>query len=313
MLETLVDYLRRVAMNPWWVVAIELSLIGLVVYWLVDFLEGTRGERLFRGVIFILIVGFIVLKLIVGRFGFERLQYLYNGFLVFVLIIAVAGFQPEIRRALIRIGQPRFLARSSQRLARAIEEIVAATTALAQSKTGAIIVLERRVALGEFIDTGVRLNAEITAELLKTIFHPGTALHDMAVIIRDDRIVAARVQLPLAEPDTTDGTTSAAFVRGWEPGLELGSRHRAAIGITAGSDAICVVVSEESGVVSIAEDGKLIRGVSESDLRRYLVNAMGPTGAPRLAGVLQAPGRAWSKLAALAARSSGEKGPPKTT
>jgi len=313
MLETLVDYLRRVAMNPWWVVAIELSLIGLVVYWLVDFLEGTRGERLFRGVIFILIVGFIVLKLIVGRFGFERLQYLYNGFLVFVLIIAVAGFQPEIRRALIRIGQPRFLARSSQRLARAIEEIVAATTALAQSKTGAIIVLERRVALGEFIDTGVRLNAEITAELLKTIFHSGTALHDMAVIIRDDRIVAARVQLPLAEPDTTDGTTSAAFVRGWEPGLELGSRHRAAIGITAGSDAICVVVSEESGVVSIAEDGKLIRGVSESDLRRYLVNAMGPTGAPRLAGVLQAPGRAWSKLAALAARSSGEKGPPKTT
>ena len=229
-------------MNPWWVVAIELSLIGLVVYWAVDFLEGTRGERLFRGVIFILVVGFIVLKLIVGRFGFERLQYLYNGFLIFVLIIAVAGFQPEIRRALIRIGQPRFLTKTSQQLARTVEEIVTALGDLSSTRTGAIIVIEKRVALGEFIETVIGLNAQVSAELLKTLFHEGTPLHDMAVVVRDDRIAAARVQLPLAEAGSVNG-------------VELGSRHRAAIGITAGSDATCLVVSEETGTISLAYEG----------------------------------------------------------
>jgi len=260
-------------MNPWWVVAIELSLIGLVVYWAVDFLEGTRGERLFRGVIFILIVGFIVLKVIVGRFGFERLKYLYSGFLIFVLVIAVAGFQPEIRRALIRIGQPKFLARTSQQLARTVEEIVRAAVDLSVTRTGAIIVLEKRVALGEFIETGVRLNAEVSAALLKTIFHSGTPLHDMAVVVRDDRIVAASVQLPLAEAGSVGG-------------VEIGSRHRAALGVTAGSDATCIVVSEETGAISLARDGKLERNITESEARRQLTRALGEPSGPAFAGVL---------------------------
>jgi len=118
---------------------------------------------------------------------------------------------------------------------------------------GAIVVIEKRVALGEFIETGVRLDARVTAELLKTIFQPGTALHDMAVVIRGDRIVAARVQLPLAE---TVGATSKG----------LGSRHRAAIGITTGSDAICLVASEETGIVSLAENGKLTRNMEKPEL-----------------------------------------------
>ncbi|MHC4158006.1 MAG: diadenylate cyclase CdaA [Planctomycetota bacterium] len=260
-MEILIDYFRRVGMYDWWVVTIELLLIGLVVYWAVDFLEGTRGERLFRGVIFILIAGFLILKLVVGRFAFERLQYLYNGFLIAVLIIAVAAFQPEIRRALIRIGRTRFLVSSSQVLARTAEEIITAVTELAAARIGAIIVLEKRVALGEFIESGVQMDAKVTALLLKTIFHPGTALHDMAVIIRGDRIIAARVQLPLAEAGSVDGIT-------------LGSRHRAAIGITRGSDATCLVVSEETGGVSIAQRGKLIRNVSESQLRLHLTTTM---------------------------------------
>jgi diadenylate cyclase len=259
--ETLIDYFSRVARYDWWVVAIELFLIGLVVYWAVDFLEGTRGERLFRGVILILIVGFLILRLVVGRFAFERLQYLYSGFLIAVLIIAVAAFQPEIRRALIRIGRTPFLTRSSQLLSRTAEEIITAVTELAAAKTGAIIVIEKRVALGEFIETGVRIDASVTAELLKTIFHPGTALHDMAVIVRGDRAVAARVQLPLAETGSIDG-------------VELGSRHRAAIGITTGSDATCLVVSEETGTISLAEDGKLTRNISESQLRKHLISTM---------------------------------------
>ena len=263
-MEVLIEYFRRVAGYDWWVVAIELSLIGLVVYWAVDFLEGTRGERLFRGVIFILVAGFLILKLVVGRFGFERLLYLYNGFLIGVLIIAVAAFQPEIRRVLMRIGQPGFLSFSSPQLSRTVEEIAVAVTGLCGSKIGAIIVIENQIGLGEFIETGVRIDAKVTSELLKTIFYPGTALHDMAVIVRGDRIVAARVQLPLAEAGIVDG-------------IELGSRHRAAIGITAGSDATCVVVSEQTGIVSVAQGGKLTRNITESQLRKQLVDAIGQT------------------------------------
>jgi len=250
-----------VAIYDWWVVAIELFLIGLVVYWAVDFLEGTRGERLFRGVIFILIAGFLILKLVVGRFTFERLQYLYNGFLIAVLIIAVVGFQPEIRRALIRIGRAGFLTSSSQQLARTFEQIITAVTELAATKTGALIVIEKRVALGEYIETGVRIDAGVTAELLKTIFQPDTPLHDMAVIVRGDRVAAARVQLPLAEAGSVDG-------------VELGSRHRAALGITTGSDAICLVVSEETGTISLAQSGKLTRNITESQLRKHLTSTM---------------------------------------
>jgi diadenylate cyclase len=259
--EPLIDYFRRVAGYNWWVVVIELVLIGLVVYWVVDFLEGTRGERLFRGVIFILVAGVLILNLLVRRFDFARLQYLYKGFLIAVLIIAVAAFQPEIRRVLIRIGQPRFWTGTSRQLSKAAEEVIAAVTGLSAARRGAIIVIERRVALGEFIESGVHIDGEVTADLLKTIFYPGTALHDMAVIIHGDRVVAASVQLPLAEVGSVDGT-------------ELGSRHRAAIGITAGSDAACLVVSEETGTISLAENGRLTRNVDESDLRKYLSSIM---------------------------------------
>jgi len=263
--QTLIEYFDRVAGYEWWQVAIELFLIGLVVYWVVDFLEGTRGERLFRGVLFILVAGVLILNLVVERFGFERLQYLYKGFLIAVLIIAVAAFQPEIRRVLIRIGQPRFWASSSQQLAKTVEEITTAVTELSAARTGAIIVIEKRVALGEFIETGVRIDARVTAELLKTIFQPGTPLHDMAVVVRGDRVIAARVQLPLAEAGPLQRID----------GIELGSRHRAAMGITTGSDAACLVVSEESGVISIARSGKLSRNITESQLRKHLTSAMG--------------------------------------
>jgi diadenylate cyclase len=257
---TLVDYFNRISHYQWWIIVVELILIGLVVYWFVDFLEGTRGERLFRGVIFILVTGVLVLNLVVERLPFERLQYLYKGFLLAVLIVAVSAFQPEIRRVLIQIGQPRIWAGSSHQLSRTIEELVRAVTELSAARIGAIIVIEQQVALGEFIETGVKLDARVTADILKTIFYPGTPLHDMAVVIRGDRIVAARVQLPLAEPGSVDG-------------IELGSRHRAAVGITAGSDATCLVVSEETGAISVARNGELMRNVTESQIRSNLTVA----------------------------------------
>ncbi len=256
-MDTFVDYLNRVAQNQWWIVAIELFSIGLVVWWVVNFLEGTRGERLFRGVIFILVAGVLILNLVVERLPFDRLQYLYKGFLIAILIVAVAGFQPEIRRVLIQIGQPRIWTGSSHQLSRTVEELVTAVTELSAARIGAIIVIERQVALGEFIETGVRLDARVTSDLLKTIFYPGTPLHDMAVVVRGDRLVAASVQLPLAEAGSVSG-------------VELGSRHRAAVGITVGSDAMCLVVSEETGAISVARNGELIRNVTESQVRSHL-------------------------------------------
>jgi diadenylate cyclase len=259
--DTFFEYFRRVGGYPWWIVAVELLLIALVVWWVVDFLEGTRGERLFRGVIFILVAGVLVLNLVVERLPFERLQYLYRGFLIAVLIVAVAAFQPEIRRVLIQIGQPRIWTSPSHQLTRTVEELISAVTQLSAARIGAIIVVERAVALGEFIETGARLDARVTADLLKSIFFPGTPLHDMAVVVRGDRIVAARVQLPLAEAGSVDG-------------IELGSRHRAAIGITSGSDALCLVVSEETGAISAAQQGKLVRNVTASQIRSYLTATM---------------------------------------
>jgi diadenylate cyclase len=155
-----------------------------------------------------------------------------------------------------------------------VEEIATAVYDLSVRKIGAIVVLEREVALGEFIETGVRIEGKVTAEMLKTIFYPGTALHDMAVIIRGDRVVAARVQLPLAEAGSIDG-------------YELGSRHRAAIGLTRGSDATVVVVSEETGTVSIAQGGQLWRGVSESELRKHLVGHISEGPRPILSWLRQ--------------------------
>ena len=261
-LQWLIDYFRRVANNnDWWIVGIELILIGLVVYWIVDFLEGTRGERLFRGVILILVIGLLISNLLVQQFDFARIRHLYKGFLIGVLIIAVAGFQPEIRRVLIRLGQPRFWSGSLHQLSRTVEEIVSGVTELSAARIGAIIVIEKQVALGEFIDTGVRIDAKVTADLIRTIFYPGTALHDMAVIIRGDRVIAASVQLPLAEANSIGG-------------VELGSRHRAAIGITTGSDATCLVVSEETGIISIAKDGRITRNIDESELRKQLTKVI---------------------------------------
>jgi len=258
-IDAIIEYLKRVATYNPWIVSIELLLIGLVVYWAVNFLEGTRGERLFRGVIILLLAGSMILKLLVSSFGFERLQYLYSSFLILVLIIAVAAFQPEIRRMLIRIGQTGSFASSSQRqLSQTVEEIITAVNDLSEKKIGAIIVIERQVALGEFTETGVRIDAQVKAALLESIFYPGGALHDLAVIIHGYRIAAARVQLPLAEIGNVRGV--------------LGSRHRAAIGITTGSDAVAIIVSEETGIVSIAEEGKLDRHITEEELRKRLTN-----------------------------------------
>lgn len=260
------DYIVNSSIYGRLIVLAELLLIGVFVYIVLSFLEGTRGERLFRGIILVLLGGSLVLNLVVRTFEMERLAYLYGGFLIAILIVAVTAFQPELRRALIRIGQAElFTSSSPQQLSRCVEEIVEAVNQMAAEKTGAIIVIPQQVPLGEFVETGVRIDAKVTSELIKTIFYQGSPLHDMAMIIEGDRIIAARVQLPLAEAD------NSVYGR-------LGSRHRAAVGVTNTSDAIVIVVSEETGILSVAMNGQLIRNISESQLRRHLNTAVVKAG-----------------------------------
>lgn len=259
-MSAILRYIIDIGFHERLIVAAELLFIGIFVYAIITFLEGTRGERLFRGMIFVLVTGSLILNLLVKTFGMDRIEYLYNGFLIAILIIAITAFQPEIRRGLIRIGQTRFFGSSPQQLTRSVEEIISAVSEMAAQRVGAIIVIPQQVGLGEFIETGLRVDAKVTSELIQTIFHNGTMLHDMAMVIQADRIVAARVQLPLAEASSRFG--------------QLGSRHRAAIGVTTSSDAVVVVVSEETGIVSVAMEGNLIRNVSEAQLRRHLTTAL---------------------------------------
>ena len=261
-MDAILEYLWEIGPYERLRVFIEFLLIGIVVYWSVNFLEGTRGERLFRGVIFVLLISSLILKLFVEKIGLDRIAFLYNRIALYAIFLVIAvAFQPEIRRALMSIGQARFLSSSPQQLSRSVEEIISAVTQLAATRTGAIIVIQQQVGLAEFIDTGLRIDAKVTADLLKTIFYPGTPLHDMAVVVQGDRIVAARVQLPLAD--------AAAF-----RGQQLGSRHRAAIGVTSSSDATVIVVSEQTGVISLALNGNLIRNVAEEQLRSQLTTAV---------------------------------------
>ncbi|MBN2212239.1 MAG: diadenylate cyclase CdaA [Sedimentisphaerales bacterium] len=242
-------------------VALEWLLIGIVVYSVVRFLRGTGGERLFKGII-VLVLGFWAITLLKDRLGLARIDFLYGKFLVGLLIIAAVAFQPELRRGLMRLGGAHFGRNAIPEMAGVIEQIVDAAATLSRTQIGALIALEREVKLGDFITTGTRIDSEVTANLLHTIFWPGSPLHDMGVIIRGTRLAAAGVQFPLAEHGDFDRT--------------LGSRHRAAIGLSRESDAVIVVISEETGNIGLAVDGKLARFLTVEQLRQQLLDRMMP-------------------------------------
>lgn len=242
-------------------VLFELAVIAVVVYLIVRFLKGTRGARVVWGVALIMIIGTVILRVFgSGENALERLNFLYSNFLGFISLVLVIVFQPELRRALVRIGEAGFFRQAGLRKAKVVEEIVASVDYLARNKIGGLIAVERQVGLKGIVEAGTRLDSEVSHELLNTIFWPGSALHDMGVVIRGDRIVAAGVQFPLAEGD--------------EISQELGSRHRSAIGLSDEADALVIVVSEETGTISVAERGKLTRGLSINDLRKQLNQGM---------------------------------------
>jgi len=237
---------------------VDIGLVTFVIYKIIMLVKDTRAWQLIKGIIFILVAAELskVLKL-------NTIAYILNYTISVLTIALVVVFQPELRSILEQIGRSRFkdlfsIENSSRKVKTTamIEEIVKACTEMSKTFTGALIVIERETKIGEAIKTGVQLDADVTCELLINIFWPNTPLHDGAVIIRDNKIKAAACFLPLTD----------------NPNLskELGGRHRAALGITEISDAIAIVVSEESGKISYALNGGLTRNLTPDMLRKAL-------------------------------------------
>jgi len=260
------DLFDRLGSYPTLEVLAEYAVIWMLIYLVVRFVQGTRAAGAIRGVlvlIVILFVGTLGLRIIGGDGSFQRLGYLADRLFAVVAIGLVVIFQPELRRALSRLGETPMLFRSTpSELARVVDEIVMACSYLSKSRFGALIVLERQTGLGGLTEGGARLDAAISTRLLQTIFFPGTALHDLAVVIRGSVVHAAGVQLPLAEPEEM-------------PDPALGSRHRAAVGLTKECDALVVVVSEETGAIRLSERGSLSRALNADELRQELRTRMG--------------------------------------
>ncbi len=245
----LLDVLRQLTLTS----LVDILLVALIFYGLLRLFQGTQAVSLLRGILLVaLVMG-------VAATRFTALSWLVRNSLPMILVAIPVIFQPELRRALERLGRTaQMLGRTGREHVahRVIYEVVLVTEELAHERTGALIVLEGDTGLEEHIESGERIDAAVSARLLATIFYPGTPLHDGAVIIRGDQIIAAGCVLPLTVRTLSDSS--------------LGTRHRAAVGITEQNDALAVVVSEETGIISVARGGRIARHLDSQQLRRIL-------------------------------------------
>ena len=259
---TLNNFFTALRSVPPWQVILELLVIGAVVYWVIRFLQGTRGARLLKGIVFVLITLYLGVRLLGAVLDLSRLEVLFDRFLFYASFAIIIVFQPELRRALMRLGETRlFRSMSQSDIADEISQIVDACATLSRRRIGALIALERDVALGGFTEEATRIHGDVSSPLIQTIFYPNTALHDLGMIISGGKITYAGVQFPLAESGDLP--------------KELGSRHRAAVGLSQETDAVVIVVSEETGDISIAERGQLYRRRNIDQLRHDLSERMG--------------------------------------
>jgi len=239
---------------PGWRDALDIAIVSLVLYKLLKAFKGTRAARILIGLSLLLIV-----SLGASALSLNTLAWLLQGFWAYIVIALIVIFQPELRRTLARLGEARFLkAFTSAEELKGLEEIVRASVAMAERKIGALIVIEREISLSEHIELGTMLDSRVSKALLMSIFHPTSPIHDGAVVIKGNRIVAAGCFLPIALSSTIS--------------TSLGTRHRAALGITEESDAVVIIVSEETGGISISVSGRLESQIDMGTLRDMLTN-----------------------------------------
>jgi diadenylate cyclase len=247
----LTDLLQRPAVT-WWDL-LDIAIVSIVVYELLKLIRGTRAVQMAIGIAVLAALFYMSLGL-----QLETLNWLIRNFVGYVVFAAIVLLQADIRRALMHLGRAPLFRRfeRSESDDDTIEELVVATDTLSARRTGAIIVVERRIGLRNFIESGIPLDARLTYDLLVSIFQPTSPLHDGAVIVQGSRIAAAACFLPL--------TVNPRLSR------DLGSRHRAALGVTEENDSLAIVVSEETGFVSLVIDGAIERNLDSDRLRARL-------------------------------------------
>lgn len=237
---------------------IDIAIIAFVVYKVLGFIRETRAEQLVKGILILVLATFLSDKL-----NLYTLNWLLVNTMTIGVVALLIVFQPELRRALEYLGRSKFISKPFARIdkekAKAITSVISKTMAyFSANKIGALIILEGETTLSDIAETGTQMESEISLELLRNVFYSGAPLHDGAVLIRGDRITAAGCVLPL----TANKTLSK----------DLGTRHRAGLGITENSDAIALIVSEESGIISIAVDGKLSRFLDIKTVEKTILN-----------------------------------------
>ena len=248
----------------WWDV-LDILLVAFIVYELLQFIRGTHAVQIALGGLVL-----VVLYWTSVFFNLQTVNWLLRTFLPFLVFGIIVVFQAEIRKVLAHLGRAPFLGGAARRRQEEIvDEVVLAATSLASERTGAIMVLEREMGLRSYIETGIALDAVVTYDLLVSIFHPATPLHDGAVVIQGNRVAAAACFLPLTVNPELSRT--------------LGSRHRAAIGLSEDTDAVAVVVSEETGTISVVEGGRIRRGLDGPLLKQDLLSSLGLVEQPEAA------------------------------
>jgi diadenylate cyclase len=232
--------------------AIDVIIISLIFFWVLMLLRGTTAMAVMRGAFILLIAAFLL-----GRvFDLRVLNFLIRNSFTGILIALPIIFQPEIRRALERVGRTGALAfGASPQYPETLEALLSASADMSRRKFGALVVMERDTGLQDYVETGIPVDAVASPELIEGIFYPNSPLHDGAVVVRGNRIVAAGCTLPLSENS---------------PPGELGTRHRAGLGITERTDAVSLVVSEETGRISVAADGRMYMRLDDARLRSLL-------------------------------------------
>jgi len=258
----MIEHLQRLGHYMWvWApvfsrAALEILIIFVFVYAFMRVIQGTRGAGVLKGLALFAAILAGIIMFVTGTFHLEKVNWVIRSLAPVVLIPLFILFQPEVRRALTRLGANPLLRVLFRPHGHFTDQLVKAAFSLSRDRMGGLIVLEREVGLTGLVEPGVVLDAEVSADLIKTIFWPGSPLHDGAVIIRNQRIAAAGCLLPL--------TDSPQFP------AEIGTRHRAGIGVTEESDAAAVIISEQTGQVSLAVRGTLHRNVDQEHLRRAL-------------------------------------------
>ncbi|MBP3800815.1 MAG: diadenylate cyclase CdaA [Clostridia bacterium] len=259
--ENIVGYFKSLQESPFKLISfiIDAVIVIFLLYYTIKMLRGSRAWQLIKGIALL-----VVITILSGALNLKLLNSILSGIMNWGVLAILIIFQPELRRGLEQLGTnklTKFFGIDSDIATKTKEDIykiVIAASELAKSKTGALIVIERDIEIKDIIQNGVLMNAEVSPQLLVNIFEPKTPLHDGAVIISENRIAAAACVLPLADDK--------------DIAKELGTRHRAAIGISKESDSIVVVVSEETGKISVAKDGTLIADVREDVLKKILIS-----------------------------------------